>query len=84
MCFIGWPALPVNRVGSHDLSQEVRAVPDHAPKQSYSGPERRGGSERREGRDRREEIRFDLVHSDRRSGFDRRRRDSWSAFAIKR
>lgn len=66
------------------MSQEVRAVPDHAPKQPYSGPERRASTERREGRDRREEIRFDLVHSDRRSGFDRRRRDSWSALPTKR
>jgi len=59
-------------------------VPDHAPNPSYSGPERRASTERREGRDRREEIRFDLVHSDRRSGFDRRRRDSWSTLSAKR
>ena len=59
-------------------------MPDLPTKSSYAGPERRAGQERREGRDRREEIRFDLVHIDRRSGFDRRRRDSWSAFAINR
>ena len=66
------------------MSQELRAVPDHESKQPHAGPERRAGQERREGRDRREEIRFDLVHSDRRSGFDRRRRDSWSGISIKR
>lgn len=59
-------------------------MPDLESKQPYAGPERRADQERRDGRDRREEIRFDLVHSDRRSGFDRRRRDSWSGISINR
>lgn len=56
---------------------------DTAPR-PWRGPERRSGKERREGHDRREEIRFDLVHGDRRSGTDRRRRDHWAGSAIDR
>lgn len=47
----------------------------------WCGPERRSGRERRQGQERREEIRFDLVRSDRRHGEDRRRRGQWAGSA---
>lgn len=51
------------------------AESSHLP---WRGPERRSGRERRQGHDRRDEIRFDLIRSDRRRGEDRRRRGQWA------